>query len=615
MRQELLEFYEKELVYLRQMGGEFARKHPQVAGRLLLDGDGRGDPHVERLIQSFAFMAARVHQRVNDDFPQLSEALLNLIYPNYLRPVPSMTVVECLPDPAQGKKTAGVTIPRGTELVSRSSVDKLKIRFSTAYEVTLWPFSISEAEWCQPERLQRQTRSSTGQQAVAAARLRLSCFPDVVFKGLPLQKLRAYISGDPGVVYPLYELLAANCIEIQIHELTGAKRVVPLGPEHLAMAGFESDENILPFDRRSADGYRLLQEYFTFPEKFLFFDMNGLDVLADGDFGREVDIVLLFSRFERPERQQVLELGVNARTFRMGCTPAINLYPQTAEPILLKQTRSSYVVLPDSRHAEVTEIYSIDEVIATNPRMRESTRLDPIYAYRHVTREENKIAFWSASRKINELGDRVPSTVSISIVDLNGHLTDPDADVVTVKCTCSNFDLPSRLTFGSQEGDFDATGYAVAKQVTALKKPTQSYSPPNGAGQLWRLISHLSLNYLSLCEQGKEALQEILRLHHFAGEASLENQIGALTSLKTMPHFAMVTSAYGLSPARGTAVEIGLDELQFTGGSAYLFAAVLDRFLAGYASMNSFVQLTVTTSLRKEPMNTWPPRAGMQVLL
>src|SRR6202012_4875664 len=174
-----------------------------------------------------------------------------------------------------------------------------------------------------------------------------------------------------------------NLIEIQIHELLGEKRVITVGPENLKMVGFEPDENVLPFDRRSMDGHRLLQEYFTLPEKFLFFDIDGLDVLAESDFGREVDIVLLFSRFERPERQQVLELGVNERTFRLSCTPAVNVFAQTAEPIQLKHTRATYTVVPDARQVEVMEIYSIDEGVANNPQLREATKLAPVPSYRH----------------------------------------------------------------------------------------------------------------------------------------------------------------------------------------------------------------------------------------
>jgi type VI secretion system protein ImpG len=615
MREELLEYYVRELTYLRQMGGEFAQKYPGVAGRLMLEPDDCGDPHVERLLEGFAFLAARVHRRIDDDFPELSESLLHIVQPSYLRPLPSMTIVECLPDPGQGKKTAGVQVPRGTELVSKATVEQLSCRFRTAYDVDLWPFSVDDAEWRQPERMQRPARTSAGEQGVAAARLHLQCLGDVVFDGLPLEKLRFHLSGDANIVYSLYELLSENCVEIQLRDPKDAKKLIILDPGRIRMVGFEDDESLLSSDRRSTDGYRLLQEYFTFPEKFLFFDLDGLEPLARSGFGNEAEIVFLFSKFERAERQQGLELGVNARTFRLGCTPAINLFKQTAEPILLSQTKHAYTIVPDSRHSAMMEIFSIEEVVAANPKLRQSVVLEPMHAYRHQTRSQNELAFWTATRHMSQLGEREPSVMTISVVDLTGEMTDPEADVLTVRTLCTNFDLPTRFNFGNAGGDFEAVGHAAAKTVTALKRPTPSVDPPGVSGQTWRLISLLSLNYLSLNEGGRPALQEILRLHNFTGSAASENQIGAILRMKSLPHFAMVKSAFGLVPARGTLVEMELDEQQFAGGGAHLFTAVLDRFLAGYCSMNSFSQLTARTSLRREEIAQWPPRAGSQALL
>ena len=615
MSEELLEYYERELTYLRQMGGDFARRYPRVAGRLLLSADSCEDPHVERLLEGFAFMAARVHRRIDDDFPEISESLLNMIYPAYLRPIPSMTVVECLSDPAQGKKTAGVKVPRGASMVTKATVDGLSCRFQTAYDVELWPFSVVDAEWRQPERLQVPARASGDVQAVAVARLRLKCFPDVVFQGLPVSKLRFYLSGDASIVYNLYEMISSNCIEIQIRDPKDRTRLISLGPDQIRMVGFEKDEAVIPHERRSAEGHRLLQEYFALPEKFLFFDLCGLEVLGEGSFGEEAEIVFLFSRFERADRQQVMELGVSSRTFRLGCTPVINLFAHTAEPILLSQTKYEYTIVPDSRHSAMMEVFSIDEVIAANPKLRQSVVLEPVNAHRHETREQQGLTYWTATRNVNQLGEREPSVLTISVVDLNGQIKSPDADVLTVRCTCSNFDLPSRFTFGAAEGDLEAVGHAAAKTNVVLRRPTPSSDPPQGKGQVWRLISLLSLNYLSLTEEGKTAMQEILRLHNFTDSAYLENHIGSILDMSSAPHFALVQSDYGLVPARGTQVHMNLDEQQFAGGGVYLFAAVLDRFLAGYASINSFSQLTVRTNLRKEVMRTWPPRAGTKVLL
>jgi len=463
--------------------------------------------------------------------------------------------------------------------------------------------------------MQRPPRATVGVQAVAAARLRLRCQRDVVFSGLPVSRLRFHLAGDASVVYSLYELFAEKCIEIQLRDPKDEKRLISLDPGRIRMAGFDREESLLPFVRRSMDGHRLLQEYFVFPEKFLFFDLEGLEPLAHAGFGEEAEIVFLFSSFERTERQQVLELGVNERTFRLSCTPAINLFPQSAEPILLSQTRHEYTIVPDSRHSRVMEIFSIEEVVATNPRLRQSVVLEPMHAYRHQTRNRDDLAFWVASRHQNEFGEREPSVMTISVVDLTGNFTEPEADVLMVKALCTNFDLPSRFQFGSESGDFDLPGYAAAKTVTALRRPTPSIAPSGGKEHFWRLISMLSLNYLSLNEEGRTAMQEILRLHNVSDSTASENQVGSILTMKSSPGFALVDSAYGLIPARGTQVEMEFDEQQFAGSGLYVFAAVLDRFLAGYASMNSFSQLTARSTLRKEAMGKWPPRAGTQALM
>ena len=615
MHEELLEYYERELNYLHQMGGEFARKYPRVAGHLLLDEDRCDDPHVNRLLEGFALLAARVHRRIDDDFPEICEALLKIVHPGYLRPIPSMTIVECVADPAQGKKTAGMRVPKGTQLVTKAKVEGLACRFQTTYDVDLWPFSVNAAEWRQPERMQRPPRSTTGVQAAAAVRLLLKCTSGVVFEGLTIERLRFHLSGDSSVVYPLYELLSENCIEIQLRDPANVDTLIRIESDQLRLVGFEAEESILPAVRRSVDGHRLLEEYFAFPEKFLFFDLGGLDSLQTSGFGEAIEILFLFSRFERAERQQVLELGVNERTFRLSCTPAVNLFEQPAEPILVTQTRHDYLVVPDQRHVEVMEVFSIEEVVAANPRLRLSVVLEPMHAYRFQTRDRDDLVFWVARRGVDELGERKPSTMMISIVDVDGSLTDPEADVLMVKTLCSNFDLPSRFTFGAADGDFEAVGHAAAKTVTALRRPTPSTNPPEVQGHLWRLISLLSLNYLSLNEEGREAMQEILRLHNMTDAVSSENQIGSLIRMTSSPTFALVDSQYGLIPARGTQVEMDFDEQHFAGSGLYLFAAVIDRFLAGYASMNSFSQLVARSTLRKEVLGKWPPRAGTQTLL
>ena len=613
MREELLEYYERELAYLRQLGGKFAEKYPRVASRLLLEPDRCDDPHVERLLEAFAFMAARVHLRIDDDFPEVTSALLGIVAPHYLRPIPSMTIVECQVDPEQGKQTAGQTMPAGTSLATRRLVDGQPCRFRTAYAVDLWPFSVAECEWRQPERLSDPVRVPG---AAGVLRVQLQCARDVLFNQLNVPKVAFHLAGESNVVHTLYELLCRNCIAILVRnpQQRGGRTVsIPLA--RLRPMGFEEEEALLPYPRRSFDGYRLLQEYFTFSEKFLFFEAGGLEAIAQAGCGERAEILFCFSRFERPERNQDLETGVSARTLRMGCTPVVNLYSQVAEPILITHTKSAYPVIPNARRQETMEVHSIDEVMAANTSRRESTRLDSLYAYRYQARSGSNRVYWHAVRRKNELGEREPSTMELSLVDVDGAMTEPNAEVLTVRCSCSDFDLPSRLPFGLEDGDFTAEEFPVIRQITALRRPTPSYDPPRAKGQLWRLVSQLSLNYLSLAEEGLGALQEILRLHNFTDSSYLENQIGGIVRVGSRPHFAIMQSAYGNLPARGTRVEVEFDEKQFVGGGVYLFANVLDRFLGSYTSLNSFCQLAARSSQRKEPLGEWPPKAGYKPLI
>ncbi len=417
------------------------------------------------------------------------------------------------------------------------------------------------------------------------------------------------------MVQSLYELLSRNCMRIVVRDPGHPDHVVEIPTSALQPAGLEEDEALLPYPRRSFDGYRLLQEYFSFPEKFLFFTLGGLDALQAFEGAAELELLLYFNRFDRPERMQTLEIGVSATTLRLGCTPIVNLFQQSVEPILLSQSQHEYRILPDARFQHMIEVFSVDSVLATSPSRRTTTPIDPLYALRFQTGSAGDRVFWHTTRRYSMFGDRTPSETWVSLADADGVLAAPNAEVLTIRTTCTNHDLPSRLSFNASEGDFDAEGVATANRIRALHRPTPSVEPPRGKGQMWRLISQLSLNHLSLTEEGLPALQEILRVHNFGESSHLENQIAGILSLSSRRHFALMRSDFGGVPARGTRVELNLDERQFTGGGAYLFCAVLNRFLGAYATMNSFCQLAVSTNLRKEALGEWAPRAGDQVLL
>ena len=615
MRDDLLTYYERELAYLRHMGAEFAEKYPKIASRLLLEPNRSEDPHVERIVESFAYLAARIHLKLDDDFPEITEALLSILYPHYLRPIPSVSVVEFQLDPEQGKLSTGLKIPRESMLYSRP-VGGFPCKFRTCYDVTLWPLRVAEAQWVTPDRLRPAIKAPD---AVAALRVQLDCLPDVSFENLGMNSLRFYLNGEGNLIYSLYELLFNNCTQVVVRDLTpnSKKSAVSLPASRLRAVGFSEDETLLPYSRRSFSAYRLLQEYFSFPEKFLFFDLTGLEQLARAGFKDKVELIFLISPFERDDRQQMLELGVSPKVLRLGCSPIINLFPVAAEPILLDQTSYEYPIIPDVRRRRSFEVFSVDGVVSPDPQSDQLTQFEPFYRFRHAaTRQEKRQqAFWYANRRPSGRRDDEGTEVFLSLVDLTGRPARPAVDTVTVRCTCTNRDLPFRLPFGGEAGDFEVEGISSIKRIVTLRKPTATIRPPMGKGMQWRLISHLSLNYLSLVSEGKEALQEILRLYNFSDSTHLEKQIAGITRLGSSRHFARVISEHGISFVRGTRVELELDEEQFVGGGAYLFSSVLEHFLGLYASLNSFTQLVATTQQRKEGLREWPARAGQSILL
>jgi type VI secretion system protein ImpG len=612
VRDDLLLYYERELSFLRRMGAQFAEQYPKIASRLSLEPDKCEDPHVERLLEAFAFLAARVHLKIDDEFPEITEALLSIIYPHFIRPVPSMTIVDFRMNPAQAQIGTGLKIDRGAVLSSRP-VAGVPCKFRTCYDVYLWPVTLVAAEFKSPDRLQPAVKSA---EAVAALRLELACWRDLTFDKARPHPLRFFLNGESGPIHTLYELLCSRVIQILVRDPSPGSHVRPvtLPPDALRPVGFGENECLLPNPRRSFEGYRLLHELFAFPEKFFFLDLTGLDTALQG-FKDKAELVFLFAPFELPERRQALEVGISAKTFQLACAPAVNLFEQTAEPILITQRRFEYPIVPDVRRPNATEIFSVDEVVSIRPDTQEPVRFEPFYSYHHGTAAKRGQTFWLASRRPSGRRDDEGTEMYLSLVDLEQRPVTPDLDSLTVHLTCTNRDIPARLPFGTESGDFEIEGAVPVQSIVALRKPTPALRPPTGRSSLWRLISHLSLNYLSLVSEGKEALQEILKLYDFTHSSYSTKQIEGILELKSRPHFARILSENGITFARGTRVDMVLDEDNFVGGGAYLFASVLEHFLGLYVTLNSFSQLSVSTRQRKEVLRLWPPRAGTKILL
>ncbi len=624
MRDDLLGYYERELAYLRQMGGEFAQKYPKIASRLLLESDRGEDPHVERLIEAFAFIAARVRLKIDDDFPEITESFLNVLYPHYLAPIPSMAIVQF--KPKEGTLTTGYTIPRGIGLYSRP-IQGTPCRFRAGYDVTLWPLEVMDASL---ESLDPVDTRGNWREAVI--KLTLACKNDTALATLkngesqqPIERLRFFINAEQHLAYSLYEMIFNNATRVELRPVIektsrrtrrlAALKVAPviLPATVLKPVGFGEQESLLQYTPRSFPGYRLLSEYFAFPEKFLFVDVEGMTEAVRAGFGGRFEIHI-YLRDVRPPRGTV-----GSSTFQLGCAPIVNLFREIAEPIRLTGLQHKYHVIPDVRRQMALEVYSVDSVVADDPQKGQSHTFQPFYSLRHAYAEEQDRTFWYVSRRQSQRAEDPGTEVDLTLVDLDFNPHVPATSVLTVHTTCTNRDLPARLPFGGAEGELEVEGAVPLSRVRCLTKPTPTLRPPLHRGLQWRLVSHLSLNHLSLAkvgpDAGPDALQEILSLYNLMDSSAARKQISGIRGVSGRRVVRQMGGRIGAGFVRGIETTIDFDEEQYVGSGIFLFASVLERFLGLYASVNSFNQLVARTNQREGTLKQWPPRAGEQILL
>jgi len=607
------------------MGAEFAQKYPKIASRLSLEEDKCEDPHVERMIEAFAFLAGRIRLKIDDEFPEITESLLNVLYPHYLAPIPSMSIVQFALDRGQGKLTTGYKVERGSVLYSRP-IQGVPCRFRTCYPVVLWPIEVVSARLESPHPL-----DSKGVWPEAFLKIGLRCINDTHLSDLNLvdanclriiDSLRFFISGEPQLVYRLYEMIFNNASRVEIRPgngnkrgLAGARSQIPvyLPATSLKAVGFEPDQGMLSYSARSFTGYRLLTEYFAFPDKFLFFDVTGLDVAARSGGFDEFEIWLSLRNVSPPSS------SVDQNTFQLGCTPIVNLFSKVAEPIALTGQQNEYQVVPDVHRQMATEVYSIDSVTSADPYLQESRDFQPFYSYKQISQDEDGRAFWYATRRPSPRKDDPGTEVFVSLVDLNFSPHVPPVDTLIVRTTCTNRDLPGRLPFGGVEADFEAETAGPVSRVRCLKKPTNTLRPPMRRGAQWRLISHLFLNHLSIVDglgtASPEALREILLLYDFIDSPATRKQISGISSVESRPVVRQIGQRIGTGFVRGIETTVEFDEDEFVGSGIFLFASVLERFLGLYCSMNSFNQLAAKVKQREGYLKRWPARAGEQILL
>jgi type VI secretion system protein ImpG len=629
MDPQLLDYYSRELRHVRETASEFAREFPDRAGRLGLVGLERGsecpDPYVERLLEGFAFLAARVQLKIDAEFPRFSQHLLNTVYPHYLPPTPSMAVVQLQPNLQGGVLADGYVVPRHTSLRSwqdpKKSRQQTPCRYRTAHDVTLLPLELTHAEYKPFVADLAHTRAPGLAEARATIRLRLKVTAGLTWNRIRLDNLSVFLPGDPGTAYRLYELLLARATGILVRPAEDNPRWFHgLPAESLQPLGFEDEQGLLPFGPQSFQGYRLLHEYFAFPQRFLFVDLLGLVAPAGRHDGNELEIIVLVNRAD-----PALEGAVSAAQFGLFCTPAVNLFEKRADRIHLDEGTHEYHVVPDRARPMDYEVHSVSAVVGIGA---EDVRqpFQPLYGFDRRT--ERNDAFYTVRREPRRLSSRqhnrgtrtqyVGSESFLALVDGQEGPFRSDLKQLSVETLCTNRDLPLLMQIGQSTTDFTLESGAPVDVVRCLEGP----SPPRASHAhndvTWRLISHLSLNYVSLTDaadgRGATALRELLRLYSDFSDGSSRGYMEAIRSVSSAPVVRRFPGPGPVSFGRGLEITLTCDEASIEGHGVFLLGTVLERFFAKYVSINAFTETVLKTVQRGEIMR-WPARLGNRPIL
>jgi type VI secretion system protein ImpG len=635
MDERLLDLYNTELKHLRETAAEFGREFPKIAGRLALDLDGKEicpDPHVERLLEGFAFLAARVHFKLDAEFPRFTQGLLETVYPDYLCPVPSMGIVRFEPEEQEGSLAPGFVMKRGTLLRSQlGKGERTACTFSTAHDVRLLPFAISEARYFVRDVAELNLRAALNPRAAFRLRLRKT-IPN------PLHEIKAdpivfYLRGADELPGQIYEQIIGHKTRVIVRAAADRKGTgVEFPADCIRRIGFAPEHALLPPAPHGFEGYRLLREYFAFPQRFLFFEIQGFQSALAGLQGEELDLIIAL---DEPETR--LEGKVNASCFELHCTPVINLFEKTLDRILLSEKFSEFHIMPDRNRPLDFEIYQVASVTGFGETAAQERQFLPFYRARDTDLETS--AFYTMHRVPRLFSDRERLTnrrssyagtdAFISIVDGDMSPMRTDLKQLGVKALCTNRHLPIQMSRGQGRTDFATEVSGPIKAIRLVGDPTDPRASLVLAGQnpekpevasgrfAWRIISHLSLNYLSLLDSGAngaESLREILRLYADPNDRHLLKQIDGVRNVRYQPVIRRMKGPGPITFARGLEITVSFDETSFSGQGVFVLGAVLERFFAKYVSLNSFTETVIHTQQRKEIMR-WPLQIGRRQTL
>jgi type VI secretion system protein ImpG len=616
MSESLDSWYQRELDYFRHSASDFAERFPKIANRLSLSGSDIRDPHVERLIQAFAYLNARTRHKLDDSFPELADAMLGILYPHMLAPVPSVSIVRFDLNPAQKDQTTGYSIATGTSLETES-IHGHSCRFRTCYPIQLFPLSTDAVRLLPQPFSGPSTPGRT--ESKAALRFDFSTLdPKLKLAEYSLSQFRFYINiANFEKAARLLEAVLTQTIEVVITGDDSNTVADVLPPGCIRPVGLCREDAVLPDNARSFPGYRLLTEYFVLPQKFLFFDVTGITPQTLSNLGNRLQLTILLKEY--PEE---LENAVSTETVQTGCTPVINLFDRTADAVRLSYRSTEYRIVPDARAESAMEIFSVNNV-KVEGEDGNVRPFRPFYSVEHAQSSGNT-GYWHVTRRPGPVeGDsgalNRPTEMYVALVDPEFSPSRAGNGLLYASLTCFNRDLPEELSKQRTANQlrFDiAGGRGSVSQIECLVAPTPTLRRHMGRRNLWPLISQLSLNHLSLmdCQDAVDAIREMLTLNDVKDSAQTRNLIDGLGAISSHPCVQRVNGAF----ARGTQIDLIFDDDNFAGDSVFLFSSILNQFFGMYTSLNSFTRLTATTRRRlsrKQDNWAWPAQAGDKALI
>ena len=625
MDPRLLRYYNEELRHLREMGAEFAQQFPKIASRLGLEGLEVADPYVERLLEGFAFLAGRIQLKLDAEFPRFTQRLLEMVYPQFLAPTPAMLMARLQPDlndPALGQ---GITLPRGTVMHSQpGKAGTTACEFRSAHALTMWPLEITQVEYfTQAADLPLTGQPEAWRRYRSGLRIRLRCTAGLDFSQLTLDDLRLHCTGLDDVAFRLHALVGGQALgALVLPTRRPAAWSEALEGDCIELAGFDDDQALLPETLHGFEGYRLLQEYFAFPHRFLFFDLLDLGQALRRHAETELDIVLLFKRLDTALLQ-----AVDVQSLALNCVPAVNLLERRCDRIHVSTDVSEFHVVPDRTRPMDFEVHTLTEVTGHGTGEDSTWRFLPFYNALH-TEAHGHAAYYTSQRQPRLLSQKqqrdgprtayIGTEVYLSLVDPQEAPFAVELRQVAVRALCTNRDLPVLMPVGNPKGDLTLAESAPVKLVQVIKGPSRPMSALREAGLNWKLINQLSLNHLSLTdtslEQGAAALRQILQLYAPAGDAAAQRQIDGLRSVRLQPVVRRLPMPGPITFGRGVAVTVEVDDLSFEGASAFLLGCVLERFVARHVSLNGFTQLRLHSATQGDILQG-RPRCGNRPIL